>query len=192
MILENLKGYNVILASKSPRRQELLKGLNIDFTTQTKEVEEIFPSSLKPEEVAGYLSELKANAFDEIQENDLVITSDTVVINNGEVLGKPQDREEAYQMIQGLSGRSHQVITGVTIKRKDLIHTFSSTTEVTFCELTEGEIDFYIDQYKPYDKAGAYGIQEWIGYIGIKEIKGSYFNVMGLPVQLLYQALKQI
>ncbi|MDC1106028.1 Maf-like protein [Prolixibacteraceae bacterium] len=192
MVLDNLKTYNIILASQSPRRQELLKGLNIDFTTEVRSVEEVYPESLSPMEVPIFLSELKASVFNDLKDNDLIITSDTVVINKDRVLGKPTDREEAFEMIASLSGKTHQVVTGVTIKTKQEVHSFASTTEVTFCELTDEEINFYIDQYKPFDKAGAYGIQEWIGYIGISEIKGSYFNVMGLPVQPLYQALKKI
>ncbi|QZT38162.1 Maf family nucleotide pyrophosphatase [Halosquirtibacter xylanolyticus] len=192
MVLDNLKAYNIILASQSPRRQELLKGLNIDFTTEVRSVEEVYPDTLAPKDVPIFLSELKASVFNELADNDLIITSDTVVINQGNVLGKPSSREEAYEMIASLSANTHQVVTGVTIKTKQEVRSFASTTEVTFCALTDDEINFYIDQYKPFDKAGAYGIQEWIGYIGISEIKGSYFNVMGLPVQPLYQALKNI
>ena len=192
MILDNLKDFNIILASQSPRRQELLKGLNIEFTTEVRSVEEVYPNDLAPEEVPTYLSELKASVFNELNSNDLVITSDTVVINDGKVLGKPSDAAEAKEMIQSLSGKSHQVVTGVTIKTQNKVHSFCSTTDVTFSNLTDQEIDFYIQQYRPFDKAGAYGIQEWIGYIGIESIKGSYFNVMGLPVHRLYEELKNI
>lgn len=192
MILDNLKDFNIILASQSPRRQELLKGLNIEFTTEVRSVEEVYPNDLAPEKVPTYLSELKASVFNELNSNDLVITSDTVVINDGKVLGKPSDAAEAKEMIQSLSGKSHQVVTGVTIKTQNKVHSFCSTTDVTFSNLTDQEIDFYIQQYRPFDKAGAYGIQEWIGYIGIESIKGSYFNVMGLPVHRLYEELKNI
>jgi len=178
------------LASKSPRRQSLLKELGIDFKIITKEVEEVYPPSLKREEVAVFLSELKASAFiDDIIENDLVITSDTIVCFRDEIIGKPTDREDALKMLAKLSGNKHEVITAVTLLSKQKKHTFYELTEVYFKPLTTAEIEYYIDNYQPYDKAGSYGIQEWIGYIGIEKINGSYFNVMGLPVKRVNEEL---
>lgn len=183
--------YTVILASQSPRRQELLKGLDIDFNTFVKDnIDESYPAATKASEVAGFLSHKKAMAYKkDIKENVLIITADTVVINGDEVLGKPKDKSEAIEMIQSLSGKKHQVVTGVTLCTKEKEKTFSSVTEVQFASLSEQEITYYVEKYKPYDKAGSYGIQEWIGYIGVESINGSYFNVMGLPVQALYRHL---
>ncbi len=182
--------WNIILASKSPRRQNLLKELGFDFEIRTKEIEEVYSSELKREEVAVYLSELKASAFtDQLNDNDLVITSDTIVCLKEEIIGKPTDREDAIQMLGKLSSNKHEVITAVTLLSKEKQHTFYEVTEVYFKTLTLAEIEYYIDNYQPFDKAGSYGIQEWIGYIGIEKIVGSYFNVMGLPVQKLYNEL---
>ncbi|NQX97323.1 MAG: septum formation protein Maf [Flavobacteriales bacterium] len=182
--------WNIILASKSPRRQNLLKELGFDFEIKTKEIEEIYPPELKKEKVAVFLSELKASAFvEEIKENDLVITSDTIVCLQDEIIGKPTGREDAIKMLEKLSGNKHEVITAVTLLSKEKTHTFYEVTEVYFKPLTLDEIEYYIDKYKPFDKAGSYGIQEWIGYIGIEKINGSYFNVMGLPVKRVYDEL---
>ena len=182
----------IILASGSPRRQQLLSDLGIPFTVLViKDINESYPTSLPAQEVAAYLSEKKAAIYQpQLKENHIVITADTVVISNGQVLGKPQDREEAKTMLLALSGKEHQVITGVTLTSKEKTQTFSALTDVTFSPLDDDEINYYIDNYEPFDKAGAYGIQEWIGYVGVESIRGSYFNVMGLPVHQLYQALK--
>ncbi|PCJ25844.1 MAG: septum formation protein Maf [Flavobacteriales bacterium] len=182
--------WNIILASKSLRRQSLLKELGIDFEIITKEVEEVYPPELKREKVAVFLSELKAKAFnDELNDNDLVITSDTIVCLGNEIIGKPRGREDAIAMLGKLSGNKHEVITAVTLLSKQKQHTFYEVTEVYFKTLTNQEIEYYIDNYEPFDKAGSYGIQEWIGYIAIEKINGSYFNVMGLPVKKLYEEL---
>ncbi len=183
---------NIILASKSPRRQSLLKEIVADFELRTKEVEEVYPDDLKREQVAIYLSELKAEAFkNELNPNDLVITSDTIVCLEDKILGKPNDKQEAFQMLSDLSGKKHEVITAITLMSLDKVTSFYDATEVYFKSLSEEEINYYIDNYQPYDKAGSYGIQEWIGYVGIEKIKGSYFNVVGLPVQKLYEKLKE-
>lgn len=190
MLSEVLKHKTIILGSKSPRRKELLEGLGISFETRTKEVEESFSNDLDQQKVAEFLAEKKANAFNsELTTGDIVITSDTVVLCENEILGKPKDTADAYKMLSKLSGKSHQVITGVCLKSIDKTITFSDTTRVWFKHLTSEEINYYIHNYKPFDKAGSYGIQEWIGYIGIEKIEGTYFNVMGLPVNLLYKKL---
>lgn len=187
MITNLLKEYNVILASKSPRRQSLLEELGIDFTILTKEVDESFPENLTKEEIVTYLSQKKAAAFkNEIKDNDILITADTIVYQQNKVLNKPANYQEAKKMLKKLSGNSHWVSTGVSITNKNKQTSFCSNTKVFFKSLTDEEIDFYINNYKPFDKAGAYGIQEWIGFIGIEKIEGSYFNVVGLPVQNLY------
>ncbi len=188
MINAKLQDYRVILASQSPRRKELLAGLGIDFEVMPLSVDEFYPNNLKGEDIALYLSELKAKAFvfDNEYQNVLLITADTIVWLDGEVLPKPKDYNDAVRILTKLSGRVHKVITGVTLRTKEKMHSFHSTTKVWFKELTKEEIDHYINNYKPFDKAGAYGIQEWIGYIGIEKIEGSYFNVVGLPVQRVY------
>ncbi len=184
--------YNFILASKSPRRQQLLKSLDIDFSVQTREVEENYPDHLSREEVPVYLAKLKAAAFKtELKENDLLITADTVVCLGDRVLGKPAGYNEAFSMLSDLSGKNHQVITGVCLTSRSKQNSFYSVSEVTFKALTKEEIDYYILNYKPYDKAGAYGIQEWLGTIGINHIEGSFYNVMGLPIQKLYEMIKK-
>lgn len=192
-MLDNLKKYNIVLASKSPRRQELLKGIGVDFTILTKEVDESFPSKLPLIDVAPFLSLKKAKAFEdtELPDNYMVITADTVVIVENEILGKPKDRDDAIRMMNLLSGKAHKVVTGVTVHTKEKTKTFSVTSKVTFETLDNQEIDYYIDNFKPYDKAGAYGVQEWIGYIGVSNVEGSYYNVMGLPTQRLYKVLKE-
>lgn len=191
MILEHLNRYTVVLASKSPRRQELLKGMGVKFVTLTKETREDYPE-MPFEKVPEYLSRQKSLAFadDELPEGFLLITADTVVIAENEILGKPKDRADAIRMMHILSGKSHHVVTGVTVRSKDKIETFSANSEVTFAPLDKEEMAYYVDQYKPYDKAGAYGIQEWIGYVGISGLQGSFYNVMGLPTRMLYQTLK--
>ena len=175
---------HIILASNSPRRRELLAGLDLDFEVKVlPDIDESYPKDLPVAEVAGYISREKADSYRAlIGEDDLVITADTVVIVGNEVLGKPKDADEARRMLHLISGRTHQVITGVCLL----------TTNVTFKQLSDDEITYYIEHYKPFDKAGAYGIQEWIGYIGVTSINGSYFNVMGLPVQRLWEEIKKI
>ncbi len=191
-MLNNLKDYQLILASQSPRRHQMLKELGLDFKIQTKDVEEVYPDHLKGEQIPIYLAKLKAEAFKlDLNEMELVITADTIVCVDDIVLGKPKNRDEAVEMLQMLSGRSHQVISGVCLKSKHKEVSFSTTTNVHFKELSLEEIDYYIDNYKPFDKAGAYGIQEWIGFVGIDGIEGSYFNVVGLPIQRLYQELSK-
>ena len=193
-MLENLSKYRIVLASNSPRRKELLSGLGIEYKVMTlKDIDESYPSSLKGEEIPIYISSQKAKAYDTILEDDmLIITADTIVYQDNEVLGKPKDEKEACCMLKKLSGRTHEVITGVTLKTKSFCSSFAVTSLVTFDLLNEDEIDFYVKNYRPMDKAGAYGIQEWIGFIGVKSLNGSYFNVMGLPVQRLYQELKKL
>lgn len=183
--------YRLILASKSPRRQELLRSLEVDFEIRTKDVNEDFPEDLNPNLVAEFLAIKKSEAFEALAENELLLTSDTTVICNGKILNKAADYNEAFGMIEMLSGKSHEVITGVCLRTKDQRIAFSETTKVTFATLTTAEIDHYIKQYKPFDKAGAYGIQEWIGMIGIEKIEGDFYNVMGLPLHRLYKALTQ-
>lgn len=194
MILNNLDKYQILLASNSPRRKELLSGIHVDFEVKTiPNIDESFPDNLPAEEIAIYISKTKANAYlTQMSKNDLIITADTIVYAENEVLGKPKDADEAKIMIKKLSGKTHQVITGVCLTTYQQQKQFASVTEVTFDHLTEEEIDFYVEKFKPFDKAGSYGIQEWIGYIGVKSIKGSYFNVMGLPIQQLYQELKKL
>lgn len=193
-MLENLSSYHIILASGSPRRRELLRQLGIDFEVKTLEgIDESYPSHLQGADIAAYISRQKAEAYRQyITSNDLVITADTIVCVDGQVLGKPADSADAAQMLRLLSGRDHEVVTGVTLLSQQHIHTFTAETRVTFAQLTKEEISHYVDHYRPLDKAGAYGIQEWIGMIGVEQIEGSYFNVMGLPVQRLYKALCQI
>jgi len=191
-MLSNLKKYHIILASKSPRRQELLRGMGVDFEILTKETDESFPPEMPLDEVPEYLSLQKSLAFtdDELPADFLLITSDTVVICEGEILGKPKDREDAERMLQLLSGKTHHVVTGVTVRSAEKTESFAVRSNVTFAQLDDEEIDYYIEHCKPFDKAGAYGIQEWIGYVGISGLEGSFYNVMGLPTRKLYQCLK--
>ncbi|MBN3581817.1 septum formation protein Maf [Algoriphagus aestuarii] len=190
--LNKLQNKKIILASNSPRRQELLKGLEVEFEVRTNSVDEIIPDDMKPEFVAAYLSKLKADSFtDELKEDEILITSDTVVIENGHVLGKPKTEEEAFDMLKSLSGASHTVMTAVTFKDHKRQLTVEDETIVTFRFLEEDEIWHYIKKYQPFDKAGAYGIQEWIGYVGVTKMEGSYFNVMGFPLHLIYEQLKK-
>ena len=185
---------HIILASNSPRRRELLAGLDLDFEVKVlPDIDESYPDNLPAVEVAGFISREKAAPYRAlIGESDLVITADTVVIVGDEVLGKPKDVEDARRMLQLISGKTHQVITGVCLLTTDKEHSFSVTTDVTFKQLSADEITYYIEHYKPFDKAGAYGIQEWIGYVGVTSINGSYFNVMGLPVQRLWEEIKKL
>lgn len=191
--LENIRGKKLILASKSPRRQFLLKGLGIDFEiVENHDLEEHYPPDLNPEEIPVYLARKKAAEYSgELRNDTILITADTIVWCNGGVLNKPRDEKDAHRILNKLSGNMHTVITGVCLKSPDREITFYATTDVYFASLSEKEIAYYLQNFKPYDKAGAYGIQEWIGYIGIEKINGSYFNVMGLPIQKLYQELKK-
>ena len=189
-MLDNLKKYNIILASGSPRRKELLEGLGVDFRVEVVNgIEETYPNDLPVAEIPVYLSRLKAHAY-QANANDLIITADTVVILNGKVIGKPHDEAEAKRMLSELSGNVHTVVTGVTVFTADRVESIGCSSEVEFAPLSDEEIDYYVENYRPLDKAGSYGIQEWIGYMGIKGIKGSFYNVMGLPVQRLYALLK--
>ena len=184
--------YNFILASKSPRRQQLLKSIGIDFQIKTKEIEENYPQHLKKEEIPVYLAKLKASPFlKELLNKDLVITADTIVWLDGNVLGKPQTDSDARRMLQDLSNKEHQVISGVCLTSAQKQVSFHSISKVQFKKLTDSEIDYYISNYKPFDKAGSYGIQEWIGSIGITHIEGSFYNVMGLPIQKLYEEIQK-
>lgn len=188
----DLKGNKLILASQSPRRRELLKGLDVEFSTCTVDADESFPAELKGADAVQYICKAKANAYKpQLAEGTIAITADTVVILDDNIIGKPKSKEDAFAMIRSLSGRVHEVITAVCIFSRDKESCFYSSTEVHFSHLTDEEINYYIEKYKPFDKAGSYGVQEWIGYIGIEKIVGSYFNVMGLPVKRLYDELKQ-
>jgi septum formation protein len=191
-MLSHLNNYKIILASQSPRRQELLKGLNIPFEVQVIDVEETFPKQLVGVDIPMYLAEKKADAFKgKMDENTLLITADTIVWHEGKVFGKPTDKADATRMLKALSGKTHQVITGVCIRTINKQKTFHVISEVRFARLLPLEIEYYLQNYQAYDKAGSYGVQEWIGYIGVEHIEGSYFNVMGLPIQRLYTELKR-
>ncbi len=191
-MLDNLDKYRIILASNSPRRRELLAGLGINFEVRVlPDIDESYPEGeLATEDIPEYIAVKKADANrSQMAADELLITADTVVVVDGDVLGKPADADEARRMLHRISGRTHQVITGVCIATSGRRHAFSVSTDVTFKVLTDAEIDYYISEYRPFDKAGAYGIQEWIGYIGVTGLNGSYFNVMGLPVQRIYTEL---
>lgn len=191
-MLENLKKYRIILASKSPRRRTLLQQVRIPFTVVTLgNIKEEYPDTLKPEEIAPYLSRLKAQAYRKIvDDNELVITADTVVICDDKVMGKPHNLEEARSMLHTLADKTHMVMSGVTVLTHDRCETISVGTKVTFSPLTDEEINFYVDGFTPLDKAGAYGIQEWIGSVAVECIEGSFYNVMGLPLHQLYKLLR--
>ena len=190
MLKNRLKSKNLILASGSPRRQELLKSLGVPFEIRIKEIDEVYPKHLKKSEISDYLAQLKSNAFvEELNPKDLLITSDTIVWYHNMALGKPKSKDDAFQMLQKLSGKTHEVITSVCIKSLQKEDIFNCITKVTFKELSSEEIQFYIDYYNPMDKAGAYGIQDWIGQIGVTKIEGSYFNVMGFPIHKIYSQL---
>lgn len=193
MLQEKLKDYKLILASGSPRRQQFFKDLNLEFEIRLKPVKEEYPSELKGVEITNYLAELKAAAFEgELSTNDILVTSDTIVWHEGRALEKPKDPAQALEMIKQLGGKTHEVITSVCFKTSEEIRTVHATTRVTFSRLEEDEITYYIEKFRPFDKAGAYGIQEWIGLIGVEHIEGSYFNVVGLPTHLVYQTLKEM
>ncbi len=193
-MLDNLKKYHIILASNSPRRRELLSGLGVDYEVRTLPgVDESYPDTLSGEDIPVYISREKAAAYlPSIAPDELIITADTIVWLDGRVLGKPADEADACRMLRELSGRTHQVITGVTLSTAAFQKSFAVTSEVEFAPLTEEEITYYVDHYRPLDKAGAYGVQEWIGFIGVRRLSGSYFNVMGLPILRLYQELKEL
>ena len=192
MLKQKLNNYNVILASGSPRRQQFFRDLDIDFSIQLKEIEEIYPENLKGVAITDYLSNLKSEAFSSLNDNDLLITSDTIVWLEGKALGKPKDAKDAFTMLKAMSGKKHEVITSVCLKSNSFQKIINDITIVTFKELSDDEIQYYINNYKPFDKAGGYGIQEWIGFIGIEKIEGSYFNVVGLPVHKLYKELMDL
>ncbi len=191
--MHSIKNYKLILASASPRRQQLMKDAGFTFEVRLKSVEEKYPENINLEQVPEYLSRIKAEAFrGELKADEVLVTADTVVCIHDRILGKPADRNEAISMLRELSGNRHLVITGVSVTTCTEQLSFSSHTNVFFKHLSNEEIEFYVDTYKPFDKAGAYGIQEWIGYIGIERIEGSFYNVMGLPVQKLYETLRKL
>ncbi|MFY0712733.1 septum formation protein Maf [Seonamhaeicola sp. NFXS20] len=193
MLKEKLKNYHIILASGSPRRQTFFKGLGVDFEIRLKPIKEEYPNRLTHFEISDYLAQLKSLPFkDELKDNDILITSDTIVWHNNSALGKPRNKDEAFSILKSLSYHTHEVITSVCFTNKNYNKTLHNITKVTFKELTDDEIWYYINTFKPFDKAGAYGIQEWIGEIGVTKIEGSYFNVMGLPVHLVYKTLNDI
>lgn len=193
-MLDNLNKYKVVLASNSPRRKELLSGLGIQYEVKTlPDIDESFPEGLDGVEIPAYIARAKADAYRALMQSDeLIITADTIVWLDGEVMGKPMDAADACRMLRALSGKTHQVITGVCLTTTDYQKVFSTVTDVTFCCLSEEEITYYVERYQPMDKAGSYGIQEWIGFVGVESISGSYFNVMGLPIQRLYTELKKL
>lgn len=193
MLKEKLRNYKLILASGSPRRQQFFKDLDLNFEIRLKEIEEIYPLELKAEEITDYLSVLKANAFEgELQQNEILITSDTIVWHKNCALGKPKDHQDAFEILKSLSNATHEVITSVCFKTKTSFNLIHETTKVTFNALTDEAILYYLENYKPYDKAGAYGIQEWIGFIGVSKIEGSYTNVMGMPTDKVYNYLNNL
>lgn len=192
MLREQLKNYKIILASGSPRRQHFFNELDIDFSIDVKDVEEIFPPHLKGADITDYLAILKASAFQILEENSIVVTSDTIVWKNGKAIGKPLDREDAIAMLQNLSGEMHEVFTSVCFTSKNFQIVVNDCTKVWFKPLSISEIEYYLDTCKPYDKAGSYGIQDWLGYIGIEKLEGCFFNVMGLPTRLVYKTLMEI
>lgn len=193
-MLKNLNKYKIILASNSPRRKELLSGLGVDYEVKTlPDVDESYPDGLSGEEIAKHIARGKAEAYRLlIQADELVITADTIVWLDGTVMGKPKDEEEAKDMLMRLSGKTHQVITGVCLTTASMQKTFATVTDVTFAILTDEEVDYYVTRFQPMDKAGSYGVQEWIGFVGVENLSGSYFNVMGLPIQRLYTELKKL
>lgn len=192
MLKEKLKNHNLILASGSPRRQYFFRELDLDFTIDVREVDEVYDPNLVKDEITSYLSKLKASAFTNLNENDIVVTSDTIVWKDGIAIEKAANKSEAIAMLQNLSGAKHTVYTSVCFTGRHFQHIVSDATHVWFKELTAAEIEYYIDTYEPYDKAGSYGVQEWLGYIGIEKLEGSYFNVMGLPTRLVYKTLMEL
>lgn len=190
MLKDKLNTINIILASGSPRRQQFFKEMDLHYTIRLKEIEEIYPEYLQAEEITNFLAELKANTFEnELKENDVLVTSDTIVWLNGKALGKPKDYDDAFQMLQQLANQTHEVITSVCLKSMDKTEVFHCVTKVTFANLSDEAIRYYLDNYQPFDKAGSYGIQDWIGLVGISKIEGSYTNVVGLPTEMLFQKL---
>lgn len=193
MLKQKLANYSIILASGSPRRQQFFKDLDLEFEIRLKEIEEIYPPELKAEEITNYLAELKANAFEgELNDNEILITSDTIVWHNNIALGKPKDEQDAFAMLKSLSNATHEVITSVCFKTKEKTETLFEVTKVTLTTLSDDVIRYYMDNYQPYDKAGAYGIQEWFGYVGVSKIEGSYTNVMGLPTDKVFHYLNNL
>ena len=193
MLKHKLANYSIILASGSPRRQQFFKDLDLDFEIRLKEIEEIYPPELKAGQITNYLAELKANAFEgELNDNEILITSDTIVWHNDKALGKPRDKEDAFAILKSLSNATHEVITSVCFKTKNKTELISEITKVTFNPLTDAVIDYYLEHYKPFDKAGAYGIQEWIGFIGVAKVEGSYTNVMGMPTDKVFEYLNNL
>ena len=190
MLKEKLNKINIILASGSPRRQQFFKEMDLHYTIRLKEIEEIYPEHLQAEGITNFLAELKASAFEnELKENDVLVTSDTIVWLNGKALGKPKDYDDAFKMMQQLANQTHEVITSVCLKSIDKTDVFHCVTKVTFANLSDEAITYYLNNYQPFDKAGSYGIQDWIGLIGISKIEGSYTNVVGLPTEMLFQKL---
>lgn len=193
MLKEKLKKYTLILASGSPRRQQFFKDLNLDFEIRLKDVEEIYPPELKAVEITDFLAQLKANAFDgELKENEILVTSDTIVWHHNKALGKPKNAEEAFEMIKSMSNATHEVFTSVCFKTNTTSTIINDMTKVTFNDLSDEAILYYIENYKPYDKAGAYGIQEWFGFMAVAKVEGSYTNVMGLPTAKVYEYLSTL
>ena len=193
MLKNKLQKYKLILASGSPRRQQFFKDLELDFEIRLKEIEEIFPPELEAEEITNYLAVLKSSAFEgELNDNEILITSDTIVWHNNKALGKPKDEQDAFAILKSLSNATHEVITSVCFKTNAKITVVSEVTKVTFNVLSDESICYYIENYKPFDKAGAYGIQEWIGFVGVSKIEGSYTNVMGMPTDKLYEYLNNL
>lgn len=191
MILENLNDKKILLASKSPRRQELLKGLGISFEIVVVNCDETYPNHLKNEKITDFISETKAKSYSELKKNEILITADTLVVLDDQIMGKPKNEAHAFEMIKSLSQNTHQVYTSVSIKSTDQLITISDKTEVSFDFISDDEINYYIENYKPMDKAGAYGIQEWLGFAKVSKINGCYYNVMGLPLNKLYHTLKK-
>ncbi|MGQ3059930.1 Maf-like protein [Flavobacterium sp.] len=192
MLREKLQDHKIVLASGSPRRQQFLRELDVPFEVRLKDVEEIYPDTLQGAEITDFLAELKAKSMDDtLSDDEILITSDTIVWYNGKALGKPKDHDDAFAMLKALSGNTHEVITSVCIKNLDKTQVFNETTKVTFNTLSDDEIKYYLDNYKPFDKAGSYGIQEWIGLVAIAKIEGSYANVVGMPVDKVYQHLSK-
>lgn len=193
MLKNKLSKYTLILASGSPRRQQFFKDLDLDFKIRLKEIEEVYPPELKGEAITNYLAQLKASAFEgEMKENEILITSDTIVWHNNKALGKPKDKEDAFAILKSLSNATHEVITSVCFKTKEKSEVISEITKVTFNPLSDDAIEYYLEHYQPYDKAGAYGIQEWIGFIGVAKVEGSYTNVMGMPTDKVFDYLTNL
>lgn len=188
-----LKDYKIILASGSPRRQQFFRDLDLDFEIRLKEIDEVYPPNLIEEDITDYLAVLKSDAFEgDLNDHEILITSDTIVWHENKALGKPKDYDDAFAMLKSLSNKTHKVITSVCFKTKNKVDVFSETTKVTFNNLSDESICYYLENYKPYDKAGAYGIQEWIGFVGVSKIEGSYANVMGMPVDKVYDYLSKL